>query len=70
MIIGIIVSLFIVIFFLSVIVYFMFLFEDDFCKEFILNDIWLWVVFVFFIYFVLNFWVYGLRYRELRYVLK
>lgn len=70
MIIGIIVSLFIVIFFLSVIVYFMFLFEDDFCKEFILNDIWLWVVFVFFIYFVFNFWVYGLRYRELRYVLK
>lgn len=68
--IGIIVSLFIATFLPSAIVYFMLLFEDDLCKELILNDIWLWVALVSFTHSALNPWVYGLRYRELRHALK
>ena len=61
--IGIIVSLFIATFFPSVVVYFMLLFEDDLCKELILNDVWLWVALVSFTHSAFNPWVYGLRYR-------
>lgn len=68
--IGIIVSLFIATFLPSAIVYFMLLFEDDLCKELILNDVWLWVALVSFTHSAFNPWVYGLRYRELRHALK
>lgn len=68
--IGIIVSLFIATFLPSAIVYFMLLFEDDLCKELILNDVWLWVALVSFTHSSFNPWVYGLRYRELRHALK
>ena len=68
--IGIIVSLFIATFLPSVVVYFMLLFEDDLCKELILNDAWLWVALVSFTHSAFNPWVYGLRYRELRHALK
>ena len=68
--IGIIVSLFIATFLPSAIVYFLLLFEDDLCKELILNDVWLWVALVSFTHSAFNPWVYGLRYRELRHALK
>ncbi|XP_020621578.1 adenosine receptor A2b-like [Orbicella faveolata] len=68
--IGIIVSLFIATFLPSVVVYFMLLFENDLCKELILNDVWLWVALVSFTHSAFNPWVYGLRYRELRHALK
>lgn len=68
--IGIIVGLFIVTFIPSAVVYFMLLFEDDLCKEFELNDVWLWVALVSFTHSSFNPWVYGLRYRELRKALK
>ena len=68
--IGIIVTLFIVTFLPSAIVYFMLLFEDDLCKELILNDVWLWVALVSFTHSAFNPWVYGLRYGELRHALK
>ena len=68
--IGIIVSLFIATFLPSVVVYFMLLFEDDLCKELLLNDVWLWVALVSFTHSAFNPWVYGLRYRELRNALK
>lgn len=64
--IGIIVCFFIVTFIPSAVVYFMLLFEDNICKEFELNDIWLWVALVSFCHSTLNPWVYGFRYRELR----
>ena len=68
--IGIIVSLFIVTFIPTAVVYFMLLFEDDLCKELELNDVWLWVALVSFSHSSFNPWVYGLRYRELRRALK
>ena len=68
--IGIIVSLFIVTFIPTAVVYFMLLFEDDICKEYQLNDIWLWVALVSFAHSSFNPWVYGLRFRELRKTLR
>ena len=68
--IGIIVSLFVVTFIPSAVVYFMLLFEDDYCQELILNDVWLWVAFISFTHSSFNPWVYGLRYAELRNSLK
>lgn len=64
--IGIIVCLFVVTFIPSVVVYFMLLFEDNLCKEYQLNDVWLWVAIVSFSHSSFNPWVYGFRYRELR----
>ena len=68
--IGIIVCLFVITFLPSVIVYFMLLFENDICKEYELNDVWLWAALVSFTHSSANPWVYGLRYRELRKLLK
>ena len=64
--IGIIVCLFVVTFIPSAVVYFMLLFEDNLCKEYQLNDVWLWVALVSFCHSSFNPWVYGFRYRELR----
>lgn len=64
--IGIIVGLFVVTFIPSAVVYFMLLFEDNLCKEYQLNDVWLWVALVSFCHSAFNPWVYGFRYRELR----
>lgn len=64
--IGIIVCLFVVTFIPSSVVYFMLLFEDNFCKEYQLNDVWLWAALVSFCHSSFNPWVYGFRYRELR----
>lgn len=64
--IGIIVCLFVVTFIPSVVIYFMLLFEDNLCKEYELNDVWLWVAVVSFSHSSFNPWVYGFRYRELR----
>ncbi|XP_022797289.1 histamine H2 receptor-like [Stylophora pistillata] len=64
--IGIIVCLFIVTFTPSAVVYFMLLFEDDICKEFELNNSWLWVALVSFYHSAFNPWVYGFRHEELR----
>lgn len=64
--IGIIVCLFVVTFIPSSVVYFMLLFEDNLCKEYQLNDVWLWAALVSFCHSSFNPWVYGFRYRELR----
>lgn len=64
--IGIIVCLFIVTFIPSAVVYFMLLFEDNICKEYELNDSWLWVALVSFYHSAFNPWVYGFRYGVLR----
>lgn len=64
--IGIIVCLFVVTFIPSAVVYFMLLFEDNLCKEYQLNDVWLWAALVSFCHSSFNPWVYGFRYRELR----
>ena len=64
--IGIIVSLFVVTFIPSVVVYFLLLFEDNLCKEYQLNDVWLWAALVSLCHSSFNPWVYGFRYRELR----
>ncbi|XP_022797290.1 adenosine receptor A2b-like [Stylophora pistillata] len=68
--IGIIVSLFIITFTPSAVVYFLLLFEKDFCQQMILNHAWIWVAFVSFTHSAFNPWVYGLRYPELRNSLK
>lgn len=64
--IGIIICIFVVTFIPSVVVYFMLLFEDNLCKEYQLNDVWLWAALVSFCHSSFNPWVYGFRYRELR----
>lgn len=64
--IDIIVCLFVVTFIPSAVVYFMLLFEDNLCKEYQLNDVWLWAALVSFCHSSFNPWVYGFRYRELR----
>lgn len=64
--IGIIVSMFIVTFTPSAVVYFLLLFENDFCQQTILNHAWIWVAFVSFTHSAFNPWVYGLRYEEMR----
>lgn len=64
--IGIIVCLFVVTFIPSAVVYFMLLFENNLCKEYQLNDTWLWAALVSFCHSSFNPWVYGFRYRELR----
>ena len=64
--IGIIVCLFTVTFIPSAVVYFMLLFEENLCKEYQLNDVWLWAALVSFCHSSFNPWVYGFRYRELR----
>ena len=64
--IGIIVCLFVVTFIPSVVIYFMLLFENNLCKEYELNDVWLWVAVVSFSHSSFNPWVYGFRHRELR----
>ena len=64
--IGIIVCLFILTFLPSAVVYFMLLFEENLCKEYQLNDVWLWAALVSFCHSSFNPWVYGFRYRELR----
>ena len=64
--IGIIVCLFVVTFIPSAVVSFMLLFEDNLCKEYQLNDVWLWAALVSFCHSSFNPWVYGLRYRVLR----
>ena len=64
--IGIIVCLFIVTFIPSAVVYFMLLFENNLCKEYQLNDAWLWAALVSFCHSSFNPWVYGFRNRELR----
>ena len=68
--IGIIVCLFVITFIPSAVVYFMLLFEDNLCKEYELNDVWLWAAIISFCHSSFNPWVYGLRYRELRKDLK
>ena len=64
--IGIIVCLFVVTFIPSAVVYFMLLLENNLCKEYQLNDAWLWAALVSFCHSSFNPWVYGFRYRELR----
>lgn len=64
--IGIIICIFVVTFIPSAVVYFMLLFEDNLCKEYQLNDVWLWAALVSFCHSSFNPWVYGFRYRELR----